>query len=435
MRIVRLLVGILVVLVLVAVGFFFWSRRPEIPAVDTPSRAGFDEALIQEGAQLAAIGNCDVCHTVPGGPVYAGSLPIPTPFGTIYSTNITPDRRTGIGAWPEEAFRRAMREGVSRDGTYLYPAFPYDHYAKLSDRDIHALYAFVMTRSPVESSPPANELLFPLGIRRAIAVWDLLYLATAPFEADPGQTVQWNRGEYLVQGLGHCGDCHTPRNFLGAEKSGNRLAGGEAEGWHAPALDAASPAPVPWDVQHLFTYLHKGWDIEHGAAAGPMQPVTNDLSRADEQDVRAMSTYVASLQGPVSLERRLRIDELLARATRPVAQPVDAEDGNLGATIFAGACANCHAFGPSMVPPRGIDLALSSVISAPDPANAIFIVLDGIHPPEGQKGPLMPRFDGAFTDDQMAALLSYLRSHYSHEPAWDTLEARIHDIRRSRERS
>jgi mono/diheme cytochrome c family protein len=435
MRIVRLLVGTLFVLAIAVGGFLLWSRRPEIPAIEAARRPGFDRALAAQGAQLAAIGNCDVCHTVPGGPAYSGGRPIPTPFGTVYSTNITPDAQTGIGSWSEEAFRRAMREGIARDGSYLYPAFPYDHYVKLSDGDIHALFAFVMTRSPVESRPPPNELPFPLSIRRIVALWDLLYLDTAPFRPDSNRPAQWNRGAYLVQGLGHCGDCHTPRNFLGAEASGKALAGGEAEAWYAPALNAASRAPVPWDAQHLFAYLHQGWDVEHGAPAGPMQPVTNDLPRAEQQDVEAISTYIASLQGPVSPERRRHADELFARAARPEVLPVNEQPSDVGATIFAGACASCHAGGPSMVPPRGIDLALSSALSGPDPSNTIIIVLDGIQTPEGQRGPLMPRFDGAFTDGQLAAMLGYLRAHYSQQAAWDNLETRIHEIRRSRKRS
>lgn len=435
MWIARLLFGALVVLGLAVVGFFLWSRRPEIAAIDASSHPAFDQALVLRGAQLAAIGNCDVCHTVPRGPAYAGSRPILTPFGTIYSSNITPDPETGIGGWPEEAFRRAMREGVSRRGSYLYPAFPYDHYAKLNNDDIQALYAFAMTRSPVESRPPANALPFPLSIRRLMAVWNLLYLDTAPFNPDPKETAAWNRGAYLVQGLGHCGACHTPRNILGAEKRGKALAGGESERWHAPALNAASPAPVPWDTQHLFTYLRQGWDVAHGAAAGPMEPVTHDLSRVDEQDVRAISIYLASLQEPVSPERRQRAVELIARASRPEVQPIIEQPRDVAAAIFAGACASCHAGGPSLVPPRGIDLALSSPISAPDPRDAIFIILDGITPPEGQRGPWMPQFGGAFTDGQVTALLGYLRAHYSNQPPWDDLETHVRDIRQSRKQS
>jgi mono/diheme cytochrome c family protein len=435
MRIARLLFGTLIVLALAVGGFFLLSSHREIAAIDASGHPAFDKTLVVEGAQLAAIGNCDVCHTVPGGPAYAGSRAIPTPFGTVYSANITPDPETGIGSWSEEAFRRAMREGVSRQGYNLYPAFPYDHYAKLSDGDIWALYAFVMTRLPVDSRPPANALPFPLSLRRVVTIWNLLFLDTAPFDPDPKQTAQWNRGAYLVQGLGHCGDCHTPRNFLGAENRGNALAGGVSEGWQAPALNAASPAPAPWDAEHLFAYLHQGWDAEHGAAAGPMQSVTDDLSRVDEGDVRAMAIYLASLQRPITPERRRHIDQLLARASHREKVPVNERPGDLGGTLFVGACANCHVGGPSLVPPRGVGLALSSAVSGPDPRNAILIILHGIHPGEGLRGPLMPAFDNAFTDRQLAALLGYVRENYSDQPAWDNLKARIREIRQGKERS
>jgi mono/diheme cytochrome c family protein len=372
---------------------------------------------------------------VPGGPAYAGNRPIPTPFGTIYSTNITPDPDSGIGRWSEEAFRRAMREGIARDGHHLYPAFPYDHFARASDEDVRALYAFAMTRVPVASRATANALPFPLNQRWTLVFWNLLYFDDTPFQPDPRQSAEWNRGAYLVEGLGHCGDCHTPRNLLGAERGELALAGGEAEGWSAPALDAASLAPVPWNAAHLFTYLRQGRDPEHGAAAGPMQPIVGDLAKANEADVYAIAAYIAGRIGEPSPEKHQRADALLAKA-REAVEPAKPNPGEeTGAAIFAGACASCHLGGPAIVSPRGIDLRLSAAISAPDPRDAIFIVLDGIHPPDGQPGPWMPRFDGAFTDAQLAALLGYLRAHYGQAPAWTDLETQMRDIRRSRERS
>lgn len=435
MRLLRALLALAILAILAAVGFVLQVQRPEIAAVEPPPRAAFDHGLIEKGAALAAIGNCAVCHTVPDGAAYAGGRAIPTPFGTIYSTNISPDPDSGIGRWPEEAFRRAMRQGIARDGHHLYPAFPYNHYVRATDDDIHALYSFVMTRAPVSRRSPANPLPFPLNQRWTLAVWNLLYLNDAPFQADPTRNIEWNRGAYLVEGLGHCGDCHTPRNLLGAERGGRALAGGEAEGWSAPALNPSSPAPLPWDTAHLFAYLRHGWDGEHGAAAGPMQPIVRDLAEADEGDVHAIAAYIAAQIGEPSPERRQGAEELLSRAhqTAEPARPNPGEE--TGAAIFAGACAGCHVGGAAMVPPHGIDFRLSTVISAPDAGDAIFIVLDGIRPPEGQPGPWMPRFDGAFTDAQIAALLGYLRAHYGQGPAWTDLEAQLRDIRRSRERS
>ena len=435
MRILRILLAIAILLILAVGGFVLWSQRAEIAAIEPPPRAAFDRSLVEKGAQLAAIGNCIVCHTVPGGPAYAGNRPIPTPFGTIYSTNITPDPDSGIGRWSEEAFRRAMREGIARDGHHLYPAFPYDHFARASDEDVRALYAFAMTRVPVASRATANALPFPLNQRWTLVFWNLLYFDDTPFQPDPRQSAEWNRGAYLVEGLGHCGDCHTPRNLLGAERGDLALAGGEAEGWSAPALDAASLAPVPWNAAHLFTYLRQGRDPEHGAAAGPMQPIVGDLAKANEADVYAIAAYIAGRIGEPSPEKHQRADALLAKA-REAVEPAKPNPGEeTGAAIFAGACASCHLGGPAIVSPRGIDLRLSAAISAPDPRDAIFIVLDGIHPPDGQPGPWMPRFDGAFTDAQLAALLGYLRAHYGQAPAWTDLETQMRDIRRSRERS
>jgi mono/diheme cytochrome c family protein len=414
--------------------FFLWVRRPEIAAIEPSSRPPAGGAVLAKGAELAAIGDCDVCHTVPAGTPYAGGRPIPTPFGTIYSANITPDAATGIGRWSEAAFRRAMKTGVSRNGDYLYPAFPYDHYAKLSDDDIAALYAFLMSRSAVQSRPPANALPFPLNLRWTVAVWDLLYLDRTPFHSDPKQSEAWNRGAYLVQGLGHCGDCHTPRDRLGGERTTAAFAGGSAEGWSAPALTAASPAPLPWSESQLFRYLHQGWDAAHGAAAGPMAPVTRDLARASAPDVEAIATYVATLEGP-GVTKPAPAAATPANARPLPTETVSASAADLGATLFEGACANCHTGASPMVPPHGIDLRHSTAIGAPDPADAIFVILDGIRPAEGERGPWMPRFDGAFTDAQLAALLSYLRAQHSGTPPWSDLESRIRVVRQSKERS
>lgn len=427
----RLLIGIVVLLMVGAGGFLLWSQQPEIAAVEPPARSVFARDLIETGSRLATIGNCDVCHTAHGGPAFAGGRAIPTPFGKIYSTNITPEPETGIGRWSEAAFRRAMRHGIARDGHYLYPAFPYDHFTRLTDDDLHALYAFIMTRDPVSSRPPTNKLPFPLNHHRLLAFWNLLYLTKEPFKPDPQHSAEWNRGAYLVEGLGHCGDCHTPRNWLGAEKNDQALAGGEAEGWTAPSLNAASPAPIPWDAAHLSDYLRHGQTAEHGAAAGPMQPIVNDLAMADQSDVQAIADYLAGTMGKPSPQRQQRGKALLVKVPDE-AEPAKPSAGEeVGAAIFAGACANCHLGNAAIVPPRGIDLSLSAVPSQDDPRDAIRIVVDGIRPPDGEAGPWMPRFNGAFTDAQLAALLRYLRAHYGHGSPWPDLERRIHDIRQS----
>src|SRR5579875_1119449 len=211
----RILVGLVVVLAIAFGAFYAWQWREELPAT-TISVSSFDPGIVAKGAQLAAIGSCAVCHTSSRGKPYAGGFPVQTPCGVVYATNITPDRDTGIGTWSEEAFRRAMREGVGRKGTHFYPAFPYDHFTKVTDGDISALYAFLMTREPVHQPNRPPQLTFPLNWRIFAAAWQLLFLNTGAYQNDPKQSAEWNRGAYLVEGLGHCGACHTPRNRLGA---------------------------------------------------------------------------------------------------------------------------------------------------------------------------------------------------------------------------
>jgi mono/diheme cytochrome c family protein len=367
---------------------------------------------------------------------------VQTPFGVVYGTNITPDRDTGIGAWSEEAFRRALREGVARDGTHLYPAFPYDHFTRLTDGDISALYAFLMTRDPATQPNRPPELDFPLNFRIFAAGWQLLFLTKGAYQNDPSQSAAWNRGAYLVEGVGHCGGCHTPRNSLGAERKSDPFGGGVSEGWNAPALNAASPAPVPWTAGQLAAYLQHGFADQHGFAAGPMQPVAANLGKVPDADVRAIATYVASFIGPRDTADRQRQTDAarsfaqqraftindLARTTTGVAS---ADDRSAGGLLFAGACASCHRSGGGLPASRPVALALSTPVNAPDPTNLLRIVTDGIHPPAGTSGPIMPGFSGALTDQQIVALADYVRTHYSRGQAWPNIAATLADIRRN----
>jgi len=414
-----------------------------IEPVEPPARASFDAALVAAGAQLAAIGNCAGCHTAPAGKPYAGGLPLKTPFGTIYATNITPDAETGIGRWSEAAFRRAMREGVDRLGRNLYPVFPYDHMTKVNDEDVSAIYTFVMTREPVHAEIPPNEVLFPFNIRGLIGVWKCLFFERRRFEPDPAQSAEWNRGAYLVEGLGHCGACHTPRNFLGAERQTRLLAGGEAEDWHAPALNAASPAPVPWTAEQLYRYLRYGFDDVHDIAAGPMAAVTNALAAVAEQDLRAIAAYIASLDAEPTLARRQRADEALAFAkraqtsgstagTRPVAAE-DARSAQNGAAIYAGACAFCHDNGRMTASGGALHLALSTSVANPTPGNLLSIIVQGITPRDGERGRWMPAFAGSFTALQISDLVVYLRADFGKAPAWRNVEEEARKVMQEKE--
>src|SRR5579863_6148619 len=226
--------------------------RPAISPIESPAPQSFGAELVKRGRDLAAIGNCSDCHTVREGRAFAGGVPVPTPFGTIYSSNITPDPDTGIGRWSEAAFRRAMRSGIDRAGQHLYPTFPYDHFTNVTDEDDRALYAFLMTRQPIDAASRANELSFPLNQRFVVAGWKFLFLRRETFQADAAQSAEWNRGAYLVEGLAHCGACHTPRNVLGAERTSAAFSGGDVDDWQAYAINSRSPSPVPWDTEALF---------------------------------------------------------------------------------------------------------------------------------------------------------------------------------------
>ena len=405
--------------------------RPVIAAIEPPASQSFDSALVKRGRDLAAIGNCNDCHTVRGGKDFAGGLPVPTPFGIIYSSNITPDPETGIGRWPEAAFRRAMQSGVDRHGAHLYPTFPYDHFTHVSDEDDRALYAYLMTRRPVRSPPRDNQLSFPLNQRVVVAGWKLLFLRHGTHQPDSTKSAEWNRGAYLVEGLAHCGACHTPRNALGAERARAAFAGGDVDNWHAYAINGQSPAPVPWDAEALFEYLRQGWHADHGVARGPMAQVVSNLSVVPESDVRAIAIYMADVFGAPTADRKRQGDEVLARAASRPAQAPQSGSGNTGsASVYAAACATCHESDRAL-PYGGIDLARSSAISSPDARNAANAVLSGIRPVEGQRSPIMPGFADSMTDDQIAALLDYLRTRFSNQPPWMNTAEIVRDARRA----
>lgn len=437
-----ILIGLAVVVVMAATAFGAVAWRSEIPAID-PTTLAFEPELVERGAELALIGNCNVCHTASGEDVYAGGRPVPTPFGTVYSTNITPDPETGIGIWSEEAFVRSMNEGVDRAGRHLYPAFPYDHFTLVSDEDNRALYAFLMTRTPVRAEPPPNDLAFPFNIRPLLAGWKLLFFNEGRFEPNPQQTAEWNRGAYLVEGLAHCGTCHTPRNALGAEDQSRPYAGAVVDGWYAYPINAQSPAPVPWHADSLQSLLRFGFHQHHGVTRGPMAPVSANLGAVSEAEVRAMATYAESLVGTPSEERAATAAALVASLPDPAtgavlasadSQAVPSPDGpelegdSPGAAIYAGACAGCHESGRPL-PYGGLHLSLSSGVNAEDSRNVVNVILHGLPAAEGEKSPQMPGYAGALTDDQLVELVQYLRERFTGKPAWSDIAGILQESR------
>jgi mono/diheme cytochrome c family protein len=412
------------------------GAAPALEPVEPPPRASFDGGLIARGAELSAIGNCRACHTADEGKSFAGGRALKTAFGTIYGTNITPDPQTGIGRWSEMAFRRALHEGVDREGRDLYPAFPYDHFTLLTDADVSALYAFMMTRDPVTAKGPPNALAFPFNVRSFITIWKSLYFRAGRFQPNPAQSAEWNRGAYLTEGAGHCGACHTPRNMLGAERRDRHLAGGETESWHAPALNAESPSPVPWTATQLDTYLRTGIEDDHAIAAGPMASVSRNLATVSPEDTRAIAVYVASLIDPQTAEARQRGEEALAQARRAAstAPRSDLDRARMastdqarpsGAALYADTCAGCHDAGRDVSSGGALHLSLAIAPALPAPTNLIHLTLEGIAPADGEPGRWMPGFAGALTPDQVSALVRYVRVEFGKRPAWHNVDEEV----------
>ncbi|WP_065756712.1 molybdopterin cofactor-binding domain-containing protein [Bradyrhizobium paxllaeri] len=403
-----------------------------IAPIARPDASVYSAATIARGQQLAALGDCAVCHTATSGILNAGGKPLPTPFGTIYSTNITPDVETGIGAWSYPAFERAMREGIHRDGRHLYPAFPYAHFAKTTDADMQALYAYLMAQPPVRAETPPNALAFPFNVRPLMAGWNALFHKPALFQSDPAKSEIWNRGAYLVEGLGHCGACHSPRNALGAEMAGAHLAGGFAEGWEAPALTSLSQAPIPWSEDELYAYLRIGESRFHGVAAGPMAPVVTELAALPDSDIRAMAVYLASFNA-TSMDRSAQ--EALAVRLEASTLTRASAASSVGARIYQGACAVCHEVGGAPLFGSRPSLALNSNLHSAAPDNLIQVILHGIAKPAVTDLGYMPAFRDSLTDGQVAELVVYLRQQFAPDrPGWKDIHAAINRIRREHAR-
>lgn len=395
--------------------------RSAIATIPRPDADVYSPATIERGRLAAAAGACNVCHVGDDGTPFAGGRRFDTPFGTVYATNITPDTESGIGAWSYPAFERAMREGVSRDGHHLYPAHPYTSFAGAEEADLQALYAYMMTQAPVAEKAPATKLKFPYSIRAMMAGWNALFLKAEPFKYVETRGAQWNRGAYLVETLGHCSACHTDRNVLGAEKSGSaRLSGGFADGWEAPALNAFAKGPVSWTADAFYDYLRTGHSRDHGSAAGPMAHVVEVMQPLPDNDIRAMATYLASLnEAPADSNAQSEAALAASEAAKAVAARVSPK----GERLFNGACATCHT-GNSILS----SLALNSNLHAATPDNLIQAILNGVEAPAilaqttGREAPevmSMPAFRQTLNESQIKDLSDYLRARFApNKPAW-----------------
>ena len=343
--------------------------------------------------------------------------------------NITPDPQTGIGRWSLDAFTRAMREGVSRNGSHLFPAFPYYAYTKLSDEDVRDLYAYLMTRTPVNASVPKNTVPFPLSIRALEEGWKILFFRSGRYQTNSAKSAEWNRGAYLAEGLSDCSGCHTPRNALGGEKSKRAYGSALIDGWIAPALTAANPSPVPWTQQELFSYLRTGVSRLHGATDATMTPVIRDgfaLPIVPDSDIRAIAIYFTDMNGAAARESVIAGAERRALASSSLAS---GEAYDADAALYASACLSCHYNTGSVLTTRP-ELALSSALTLPEPDNFIQVVLNGVGVTDGAPGMVMPAYASSFNDAEVAGLAAYLRRTRTTAPPWKDLEKKVTAIRR-----
>ena len=360
---------------------------------------------VRRGQALVIAGDCMSCHLREGGAPFAGGYPLRTPFGVIYSPNITSDKETGIGAWTGDDFYRAMHDGIGRQGENLYPAFPYPNFNRISRADDDAILAYLKAVPAVRYTAPGNQLAFPMNIRFMVSFWNWLFFHPRPSQADPAQSTEWNRGADLVNGLGHCGACHTPKNVLGADKSGQDFRGGTLENWTAPNLTEAPNAGLgAWSVADITEYLATGRNARAGAGGEMGKVVSYSTSLMSDQDRSAIAVYLKSL--PASPE--------------PPASPPDAGTMARGAAIYSDACAGCHlenGVGQARYfPPLGHD----AVLQQADPTGLERLILAGsrIGPTAARPSPLaMPSFAWKLTDAEIADVGTYIRNSWGNRAA------------------
>ncbi|HUL42342.1 MAG TPA: cytochrome c [Burkholderiales bacterium] len=352
---------------------------------------------VQRGEYLARAGDCISCHTAKGGVPYAGGLRMDTPFGYLLTPNITPDPETGIGRWSADDFYRAMHDGVNKHNQDMYPAMPYTFFTKVTRADCDAIYAYLRTLSPVRNEVEINHLNFPFDYRRTMGFWRELYFTAGTFEPDPTRTPSWNRGAYLVEGLGHCSACHSPRNALGGIEKNKQFTGATIDGWFALNLTSnLSTGLGDWTAADIATYLKTGSSKEKSTVLGPMaEVVQNSLRYLTDADLNAMAEYLKSLPPNSSL-----------RTGAPVPDP----NRRKGAMLYMENCGDCHQAKGRGVPGVFPPLAGNGVIVAPDPANILKVVLRGIPARNGYIA--MPSFAQRLNDKAIAEIADYVRTSW-----------------------
>jgi mono/diheme cytochrome c family protein len=365
-----------------------------------------DAALIAKGEYLARAGDCIACHTAREGKIFAGGLPMKTPFGTLYTSNITPDPQNGIGTWTADQFYRLMHDGRFPDGGLVYPAMPFGSYTKVTREDSDAIFAYLRSIPPVKQRNRPHELRFPFDNRSLILGWRTLFFKDGEFKPDPGKSAEWNRGAYLVEGLGHCGMCHTAINALGGSSDSQAFEGGliPMQFWYAPSLTSNKEAGLgDWSIEEITQYLRTGV-ASRGAVYGPMAEVVyNSLQYLNDDDIRAMAVYLKTLaQGTTP-----------ASASKPPPSSESSLLVSFGKSIYDRDCALCHGAEGLGAPPHYPPLAGNQSIQMSSAVNAIRMVLNGGFPPGTAGNPRpygMPPFAQRLSDDEIAAVVSYIRT-------------------------
>lgn len=359
-----------------------------------------DFAAVERGRYLTTAADCGSCHTVPGnGQPFAGGRPIETPFGVLAAPNITPDRETGIGAWTDDQFEAAVRNGRSRNGARLYPAMPFPYYSRMSREDVKDIRAFLSTIKPVSNAVSVNHLPFPFNVRTSMLVWDQLYFTPGEFHPDASKSEEWNRGAYLVQGPEHCGACHTPKTFLGGDKLSEALQGSTLQGWTAPDINGGQGALHDWTVEDIANYLRTGHN-RYAAAAGLMGEVVDlSTSKLRDSDLNAIAAYLKDTSGH-ALES---------------AGPPDKDTLTAGGAIYQDLCSACHAQDGKGVPNMFPNLGEAATVKAKDPTTVLRVILQGAQTVATDReptGPAMPAFGWQLDDAKIADVATYVRSHF-----------------------
>jgi mono/diheme cytochrome c family protein len=368
-------------------------------------------AQVQRGKYLVDAADCVACHTSYKAAPLAGGRGIETPFGTIYSPNLTPDRETGLGAWSDDDFYNAMHFGLAPDGTRLYPAFPYPYFTKLTRDDVMAIRAYLNTLSPVKTRRPPNELMWPLEHRVFVRGWNWMFFTPGEFAANPQKSAEWNRGAYLVEGPGHCGACHTPKNVLGADSAGQQFEGGVLQDWFIPKIDNDPRGGLgSWSVDDIVEYLKTGRNARSGAAALMAEVVANSTSKLSDQDLHAIAVYVKDIAAKPN-----------QAAPAPEQALMDA-----GRNIFSDSCSGCHQANGEGVERMFPPLAHNANVQSIDPTTVIRVIIEGAQtvPTNARPTPFaMAPYNWKLSDEQIAAVATFVRNAWGNAAPAVTTDA------------